>query len=216
MQAKYSTIKQLIFTYVKIALFTIIALEITDLIFDSRNILYGDDKIIDGITVALSITGIFISGKIIFKSEKRYWLPYLPLFVFNFLLLLEETSFGQDIFGFPSLKIGPVYFNALHDVFSLFYKYLGTYILIPGFIIVYIFTKKYRQRVESSLVKYPPYRFVLIAAILLGLSIIFDLNMIYHPPAEEYLEMLGTLAALFSVIAVLRIVTKNIVKYYKT
>ncbi len=205
MQTKYSIIRQLASTYAKIALVTILALEFIDLIFDSRDILYGDDKIIDGITIAFPIIGILLSSKILLESTRSFWLPYLPLFALNLLLLFEETSFGQEIFGFPSLKIGDVYFNAFHDIFSLLYQYLGTYILILGLIVIYIFIKKYRQLVEPNLVKYPPYWFVLLALSLLGLSLIFDLNIIYHPPAEEYLEMLGTLAVLFSEIAVLRI-----------
>jgi len=185
--------------YSKIALGVVLILEVIDIAFrDWRDILYSDHGVVEGLVVAIAITSIIIAGKILLQQPFKRWLPYLPIFGFNIFLLLEEISFGQALLGFSSFKLGGVYFNAFHDIFSMLYKQLGTYILILMLLGIFVVVKNYRQRIAPTLEKHPPYRFVFISAVLLGLSVLFDLNMIYHPPSEEYLEMLGILAVLFA------------------
>lgn len=198
MSSLLSNLRPITRLYSRIALGIILLLEVIDIAFrDWRDIIYSDHGIIEGLVVAIALAGMIIGGKIMLQKPTKSWLPYLPLFGLNIFLVLEELSFGQAILGFKSIKFGGVYFDAFHDVFSMLYKQLGTYILILMLLGVFLLVKNYKRRIAPTLENLPPYRFVFIGIILLCISILFDLNMIYHPPSEEYLEMLGILAIFF-------------------
>ena len=194
-----SSLRPITLLYGKIAVAIVFLLEVVDLINSDgwRDVLYSDHGIIEGCVIAIALASAFFAGKAIFQHSTSAWLCYAPLFGLNIFLFLEEVSFGQDILGFQSFKLGGVYFNAVHDIFSMLYKHLGTYILILMVLGIVLVVKNYRRLIAPVLQNYPPYRFAFICLVLLGLSILFDLNMIYHPPSEEYLEMLGMLAVLF-------------------
>lgn len=199
MSSFLSSLRPITLLYGKIALAIVFLLEGVDLINNEgwRDVLYSDHGIIEGCVIAIALASAFFAGKAMFQHSKSAWLRYAPLFGLNIFLFLEEVSFGQDILGFQSFKLGGVYFNAVHDIFSMLYKQLGTYILILMVLGIVLIAKNYRRLIAPVLQNHPPYRFVFICLVLLGLSILFDLNMIYHPPSEEYLEMLGMLAVFF-------------------
>lgn len=196
--------------YGKICLGVIVLLEVIDFAFkDWRPIIYSDKGIIEGLIVAMALGALILAGKIMLQNLRKAWLPYVPIFALNIFLLLEEISFGQEFIGFQSIKFGGVYFDSTHDVFSLVYKHLGTYILILFLIGVFLIVKNYRRLIAPVLEKYPPYRLVALGFVILGISVLFDLNMIYRPPAEEYLEMLGILGTFLAHLDIGRVLKKG-------
>ena len=195
-----SKLRPITLLYGKIALATVLLLEVVDLINSDgwRDALYSDHGIIEGCVIAIALASACVALKTMLDRHRRAWLRYVPIFALNVFLFLEEISFGQDILGFQSFKLGGVYFNAVHDIFSMLYKHLGTYILILMVLGIVLVAKNYRRFIAPISDRHPPYRFVFIGIVLLGLSVLFDLNIIYHPPSEEYLEMLGILAVFFA------------------
>ena len=187
-----------------------IAFFLIDLLFPQlKDPLSSSDQILDKFTAFLFLCGFLVGIvnllRIKFHSRK---LTYIAIPLFGLLGFLEETSYKNMWFKTPSLKVIGVDIDSFHDFLSLFYKVLGTYLLIPIVFVIWYLWKRFGRNVRKFVEKHPAYYYILASAFFLFCSaVILDLSIVYHPVMEEVFEMNAAISILFAAFSISKLAT---------
>lgn len=179
-----------------------------------RLLLIREGGIFEWVTVMFFAAAALVAGwawgRLRARGVRSWLLPGLA--AASVLGILDELSFGADIFGWEPRYVAGVQIDAVHDLFLLVVtvatEYLPTAGLLVGLVLVALAGLALAWRWRARLLPWlrhaarnPTYQLLAITLALLLFSLITDLGNIFHEPLyvlEELFEMNGALAVLLA------------------
>ena len=202
-------------TYIVLALTILVVLVSTYALFPkSREQLYEEDRLIENITVVILMTvAVCAAAGMFYVRGKPNRLTMVLCLVLGLFATLEETSYGERIFGFTAPQILDYKIDAVHDVFFLVFKVIKDLAEAYGGFVYVVFSvfvglsawslfekREVVFKIGSSLLHRPPF-FYIGLFIALGLTALrVDLRILkfkFLQAFEEGLEMIAAVALAF-------------------
>lgn len=166
----------------------------------------AEGQLIEVLAMVLYAVGFGWGVRSLLRLPKAARWRYLPIPILSFLGFWDELSFTESVLRIPAMDIYGVRFDALHDVLEIAYVASQEYrwiahsaagLALAGLALIAL---RHRQ-IWRFLVRYPAYRFIAIAAVLLIIPMIIDVMFPLNAAVNHFEELLETSAALAFVFA---------------